>query len=69
MKGPKRVVDAYIMPIVKAAIDAKSNSQAQDDGNESSETLLSYLVSHTDGELATLSFKSKFILPVFQTQA
>lgn len=50
MKGPKQVVDAYIMPIVRAAIDSKpSSSQGQNDGEESTPNMLEYLVSQTEG--------------------
>lgn len=49
MKGPKQVVDAYIMPIVRAAIDSKpSSSQGQNDGEESTPNMLEYLVSQTE---------------------
>ncbi|KAG8693086.1 hypothetical protein FRC08_009330 [Ceratobasidium sp. 394] len=48
MKRPKRVVDAYIMPIVKSALDAKhSCNRAENDGNDTAKTLLDYLASCT----------------------
>lgn len=50
MKGPKRVVDAYITPIVNAAIDAKSSpSQIRSDSGENTQNMLEYLVSETEG--------------------
>ena len=60
MKGPKQVVDAYIMPIVNTAVDAKFNSsQLRKDGQESTQNMLEYLVSQTEGNVSI--FLAQFI--------
>ncbi|KAF8605268.1 cytochrome P450 [Ceratobasidium sp. AG-I] len=70
MKGPKQVVDAYIMPIVNAAVDAKSNSsQVQKDGEESPQNMLEYLVSQTEDSYLVRDTLLAFLLAGRDTSA
>ncbi|KAG8726610.1 hypothetical protein FRC12_023236 [Ceratobasidium sp. 428] len=51
MKHPKRVVDAYTMPIVQSALNEKRSSNIlPGDDDSSTRSLLEYLVSRTDGK-------------------
>ncbi|KAG9105044.1 Cytochrome P450 52A3 [Ceratobasidium sp. 370] len=70
MKRPKRVVDAYIMPIVKSALDAKHDSnQTESDGDGTTKTLLGYLVSRTDDSALIRDTLLAFLLAGRDTSA
>jgi hypothetical protein len=50
MKGPRRIVDAYIMPIVNVAVEAQRSSvSSRGDDENDTKTLLEYLVKVTEG--------------------
>lgn len=69
MKGSKQVVDAYIMPIVDSAMNAKKGpAEGQNDDEESTSNLLEYLVSRTEGELLTSRVKP-LITPRFRSRS
>ncbi|KAG8735100.1 hypothetical protein FRC10_011001 [Ceratobasidium sp. 414] len=69
MKHPKRIVDAYIMPIVKSALDAKNGrNRAESDGDDT-RTLLDYLVSRTDDSALIRDTLMAFLLAGRDTSA
>ncbi|KAG9122258.1 Cytochrome P450 52A3, partial [Ceratobasidium sp. 392] len=70
MKRPKRVVDAYITPIVQSSLNAKHSSGLQEsDDDNVTKTLLDYLVSRTDDSALIRDTLLAFLLAGRDTSA